>query len=197
MNIDELKNIWNEENIENIPEISTEQRKTLYLPLEKMRKSMRGEFWSTVGVFVFAFVLMAFSPAPFKFNFYINLLVASMMFVTAFFFSKFFKLYKEMGNPELNTYDGLKDLLHQFELNKQYYLSFYLSFVPFMVCEMIIVLEFIPRPVPLTNLQIASISIGTLIVGIFGLFCLGKWWFQRFYGKNIDKIKELVDELKK
>ena len=197
MNIDDLKNTWNEENLENIPEINTEQRNSLHLPLESMRKNMRMEFWYTVGIFVFAFIVMAISPAPFKFNFYIDLLVVSMMFVTAFFFSKFFKLYKEMSNPELNTYDGLKDLLHQFELNKQYYLSFYVSFIPFLVCEMIIVLEFIPRKVPLTNLQIASTSIITVVFGIFALFAIGKWWFQKFYGKHIDKIKLLVEELKR
>lgn len=197
MNIDDLKNTWNEENLENIPEINTEQRNSLHLPLESMRKNMRMEFWYTVGIFIFAFIVMATSPAPFKFNFYIDLLVVSMMFVTAFFFSKFFKLYKEMSNPELNTYDGLKDLLHQFELNKQYYLSFYVSFIPFLVCEMIIVLEFIPRKVPLTNLQIASTSIITVVFGIFALFAIGKWWFQKFYGKHIDKIKLLVEELKR
>lgn len=197
MNIDDLKNTWNEENLENIPEINTEQRNSLHLPLESMRKNMRMEFWYTVGIFIFAFIVMAISPAPFKFNFYIDLLVVSMMFVTAFFFSKFFKLYKEMSNPELNTYDGLKDLLHQFELNKQYYLSFYVSFIPFLVCEMIIVLEFIPRKVPLTNLQIASTSIITVVFGIFALFAIGKWWFQKFYGKHIDKIKLLVEELKR
>lgn len=197
MNIDDLKNTWNEENLENIPEINTEQRNSLHLPLESMRKNMRMEFWYTVGIFIFAFIVMAISPAPFKFNFYIDLLVVSMMFVTTFFFSKFFKLYKEMSNPELNTYDGLKDLLHQFELNKQYYLSFYVSFIPFLVCEMIIVLEFIPRKVPLTNLQIASTSIITVVFGIFALFAIGKWWFQKFYGKHIDKIKLLVEELKR
>lgn len=197
MNIDDLKNTWNEENLENIPEINAEQRNSLHLPLESMRKNMRMEFWYTVGIFIFAFIVMAISPAPFKFNFYIDLLVVSMMFVTAFFFSKFFKLYKEMSNPELNTYDGLKDLLHQFELNKQYYLSFYVSFIPFLVCEMIIVLEFIPRKVPLTNLQIASTSIITVFFGIFILFAIGKWWFQKFYGKHIDKIKLLVEELKR
>ena len=96
MNIDDLKETWNKENLETTPEISTNQRKSLNIPLGKMRKNMRIEFWSTIGIFVFAFGLMAVSPAPFKFNFYINLLVISMMFVTAFFFSKFFKLYKEM-----------------------------------------------------------------------------------------------------
>lgn len=196
MNIDDLKDTWNKENFETTPEISTEQRKSMNLPLEKMRKNMRGEFWSTVGIFVFAFALMSVSPAPFKFNFYINLLLVSMLFVTVFYFSKFFKLYKDMGNPALNTYDGLKDLLHQLELNKQYYMSFYVAFAPFIVCEMIIVLEFIPRPVPLTNVQIASISIGTLAAGVFALFYIGKWWFKRFYGRNMETIKKLVDELK-
>ncbi|WP_206774213.1 hypothetical protein, partial [Flavobacterium sp. B17] len=151
----------------------------------------------TVGIFVFAFGVIALSPGPFKFKFYITILIASMIFVTFFFFSQFFKLYKNMSNPVMKTYDSLKDLLYQFQLNKQYYLSFYLSFVPFLVCEIIIVLEFIPRPVPLSNLNIASVLIGTMVITMPLLFVLGKWWFNKFYGKYILQIENLVSELKK
>ena len=100
-----------------------------------------------------------------------------------------------MSSPMMKTYDSLKDLLHQFELNKQYYSSFYLAFVPFLVCEIIIVLEFIPRPIPLSNLKIASILIGSLVIVMPLLFVMGKWWFKKFYGKYIKQIEDLVKEL--
>ncbi|WP_415327746.1 hypothetical protein [Chryseobacterium sp. MMS23-Vi53] len=197
MNIDDLKNTWNtDDSFEETPEISTEQRKRMHLPLEKIRKNMRMEFWSTVGIFVFAFGLIAVAPGPFKFKFYITILIASMVFVTFFFFSQFFKLYKNMSDTMMKTSESLQDLLHQFNLNKQYYLSFYLSFVPFLVCEIIIVLEFIPRPVPLSNLKIASILIGSLVIVMPLLFLIGKYWFKAFYGKYIKQIEDLLLELK-
>ncbi|MFN4365426.1 hypothetical protein [Chryseobacterium hispalense] len=197
MNIDELKNTWNQDDsFEETPEINMEQKDKINLPLEKIRRNMRMEFWSTVGIFVFAFGVIAISPGPFKFKFYITILIASMVFVTFFFFSKFFKLYKNMSSPMMKTYDSLKDLLHQFDLNKQYYFSFYLAFVPFLVCEIIIVLEFIPRPVPLSNFTIAGVLIGSMVVVMPLLFVMGKWWFKKFYGKFIKQIENLMNELK-
>jgi hypothetical protein len=197
MNIDELKNTWNEDVFEKTPEISIENKNKINLPLERMRKNMRHEFLSTIGIFIFGFVIVWLCGAPFKFKFYLTILLASMAIVTFVFFNKFFKLYKDMSDPVMKTYEGLKDLLHQFSLNKQYYLSFYLSFVPFLVCEIIIVLEFIPRPQPLSDLKIATILIGSVLFGLFFLYLLGKWWFQKFYGKYITRIEELLLEFQK
>lgn len=197
MNIDELKSTWNQDDsFEETPEISMEQKAKINLPLEKIRSNMRMEFWSTVGIFVFAFAVIALAPGPFKFKFYITILIASMVFVTFFFYSQFFKLYKNMSTPVMKTYDSLQDLLHQFQLNKQYYLSFYLTFVPFLVCEIIIVLEFIPRPVPLSHLKIASILIGSIVIVMPMLFVIGKRWFDHFYGKFIRQIENLMNELR-
>lgn len=195
MNIDELKNAWNEDIFENTPEISTEQSHKINLPLEKIRKNMRMEFWSTVAIFVFSFSIIAVCNAPFKFKFYFDVLIASMLIVTAFFFSKFFKLYREMSSPVMKTADTLRDLLLQLNLNKQYYLSFCLAFVPFLVCELIIVIECIPRPELLSDLRIAVILISTLVAGLFALYFFGQWWFKRLYGKHIIKIEKLVQEL--
>lgn len=196
MNIDELKNTWNEDISEEIPEISTEQRNKINLPLEKMRKHMRMEFWSVIGIFIFSFIVCAFCR-PFKLQFYITVLIASMLLVTIFFFSKFFRLYNEISNPMLKTYDSLKDLVTQFNLNKQYYLSYYLSFVPFIVCEMIIVIEFIPWPKPMDEMKTAIILLGSVTTGLFFLFICGKFWFQRYYGRYITHIEELLKDLKK
>lgn len=195
MNIDDLKNAWNEDNSLDTPEINTEQKKKIHLPLEKMRKNMRMEFWSTFALFIFGFFIVYSCGAPFKFKFYMGILLASMVCVTFFFFSKFFQLYKEMTDPVMKTLESLKDLLYQLDLNKQYYLSFYLTFVPFLVCELIIVMEFIPRPQPLSDTKIASILIGTLAVGLFALFSFGSFWFQRLYGKHIQQIRTLLNEL--
>ncbi|MCS3532177.1 hypothetical protein [Chryseobacterium sp. JUb7] len=197
MNIDELKNAWNDDVSQETPEISMEHKNKINLPLEKMRKNMRMEFWSTVGIFVFAFALISLCEAPFKFKFYIDILLISMGFVTFFFFSKFFKLYKEMGSPVLKTYDALKDLLQQLNLNKQYYLSFYLSFVPFLVCELIIVIECIPRREPLSDMRIATTLISSVLIGLFGLYLIGNFWFKHFYGKHIAKIENLLKDLEK
>ncbi|MFX5298648.1 hypothetical protein ABTD24_18425, partial [Acinetobacter baumannii] len=79
------------------PEISIEQKNRIHLPLEKIRKNMRMEFWSTVAIFIFAFALIAVCAGSFKFKFYITILIGSMVFVTFFFYSQFFKLYKNMS----------------------------------------------------------------------------------------------------
>ncbi|KMQ68882.1 hypothetical protein ACM39_06250 [Chryseobacterium sp. FH2] len=198
MNIDELKNIWNEDDsFEETPEVTIEQSNKLNLPLEKMRKNMRMEFWSTVGIFIFSFGLISLCEAPFKFKFYISILIASMVFVTFFFYNKFFKLYKDMSNPALKTFDGLNELLHQFNLNKQYYLSFYVAFAPFLVCELIIVMEFIPSPKPISDLRAATILISTLVIGMSLLFLFGTWWFKRLYGRNIKHVENLIKQLRK
>ncbi|MCI3935718.1 hypothetical protein MQX03_00800 [Chryseobacterium aahli] len=199
MNIDDLKNTWNDDVSEETPEISIEHSNKINLPLEKIRKNMRMEFWSTVGILIFGFLIVwiPVPEAPFKFKFYLTVLLFSMVIVVSFFFSKFFKLYKDISSPMMKTYESLKDLKYQFDLNKQYYLSFMLSFVPFLVCELIIVIEFIPHPTPLSNVQIATTILSMLAVGLFGLFLLGKYWYKIFYGKYVGQIESLLTELKK
>lgn len=199
MNIDDLKNTWNGDVSEETPEISIEHSNKINLPLEKIRKNMRMEFWSTVGILIFGFLIVwiPVPEAPFKFKFYLTVLLFSMVIVVSFFFSKFFKLYKDISSPMMKTYESLKDLKYQFDLNKQYYLSFMLSFVPFLVCELIIVIEFIPHPTPLSNVQIATTILSMLAVGLFGLFLLGKYWYRIFYGKYVGQIESLLTELKK
>lgn len=199
MNIDDLKNTWHEDISDQTPEISIEQNNNINLPLEKIRRNMRMEFWSTVGVLLFGFAIVWISvpEAPFKFKFYLTVLLFSMVIVVSFFFSKFFKLYKDISSPVMKTYDSLKDLMYQFDLNKQYYLSFILSFIPFLVCELIIVVEFIPHRIPLSDLHIATTIISMLAVGLFGLFLLGKYWYGFFYGKYVKQIESLLTELKK
>ena len=199
MNIDDLKNTWKDDVSEETPEISIEHTNKINLPLEKIRRNMRMEFWSTIGMLIFGFtvVWIPVPEAPFKFKFYLTILLFSMVIVVSFFFSKFFKLYKDISSPMMKTYDSLKDLMYQFDLNKQYYLSFMLSFVPFLVCELIIVIEFLPHRKPLSDVEVATTIISMLAAGLFGLFLVGKYWYRIFYGKYVKQIENLLRELKK
>jgi len=197
MDLDNLKSLWNKEDVSETPEISKEKQRQIHHPLERIRRNMRYEFWSTIIMLPIILVVIWFFPLPFRFTLYIEILVISMAIVTAFFFTKFFKLYKEISNPALGTLDALKDLLHQFELNKQYYVSFYLSFVPFFVCEMIIVLEFIPQTHDYSNTVLAMVFIGSVAFGLTMVYFIGMAWFKHFYGKYIRKIEILVEEMKR
>jgi len=197
MDLDNLKSLWNKEDVSDTPEISKEKQRQIHHPLERIRRNMRYEFWSTIIMLPIILVVIWFFPLPFRFTLYIEILVISMAIVTAFFFTKFFKLYKEISNPALGTLDALKDLLHQFELNKQYYVSFYLSFVPFFVCEMIIVLEFIPHTHDYSNTVLAMVFIGSVAFGLTMVYFIGMAWFKHFYGKYIRKIEILVAEMKR
>lgn len=196
MDLDNLKSLWNKEDVSETPEISPEKQKQIHHPLERIRKNMRQEFWWTAIFLPLVLIAIWFFPIPFRFKLYIEVLVGSMTLVTAFFFSKFFKLYKEISNSTLGTLDSLKDLLHQFNLNKQYYLSFYLSFVPFLVCEIIIVIESIPYTRHYTNGYLAYTLLAPVIGGLFALYFIGNWWFDYFYGKYIMKIEKLMEEIK-
>ena len=197
MELDHLKSLWKNEDVSETPEISPEKQRQLHHPLERIRKNMRYEFWSTVILMPIILIIIWFFPLPFRFNLYIEILVISMTLVTAFFFNKFFKLYKEISNPALGTLDSLKDLLHQFDLNKQYYVSFYLSFIPFFVCEMIIVLESMPQTHHYSNAMLAIVFLGSVAFGLTMVYCIGFVWFKHFYGKYIKKIEVLVEEMKK
>ena len=197
MELDNLKSLWRKEDISDTPEISPEKQRQMHHPLERIRKSMRYEFWSTVILLPVILIVIWFFPLPFRFNLYIEILVISMALVTTFFFTKFFKLYKEISNPALGTLDSLKDLLHQFELNKQYYVSFYLSFVPFFVCEMIIILESMPQTHHYSDTMLTIVFLGSVAFWLTMVYFIGMAWFKNFYGKYIDRIKKLVDEMKK
>lgn len=196
MNIDDLKDIWENDNNIKTPEISLKQRNSLNLPLEKIRKNMRTEFWSSALLIVFLLVPIWWFDISLRYKLYIEMLLIAMALVSFFFYFKFFKLYKEINKPEIGTLSSLQDLLHQFNLNKQYYLSYYVSFVPFIVTEMIIITEFSPRYQHLSDLYFVIVFLSSVIFGLLFLFLLGKFWFQYYYGKHIKVVENLVKELK-
>ena len=48
MDLENLKQVWDKEKIESVPEISLEKQKEIHTPLEMIRKNMRTEFWISI-----------------------------------------------------------------------------------------------------------------------------------------------------
>ena len=197
MELDQLKNIWDKENISETPEISTEKQKEIHLPLEKIRKNMRMEFWYTAVMFLLIIAFFVLKDMYiFKFKVYIITLVSAQMLVTSFYFFKFFNLYKNLTTVNFKTSESIKDLSYQFKLNEQYYLSFYISFVPFIVCEMLLMFEFVPNLKIIGGTEFILMFIGLCIFTLAWLYLVGTWWFKKFYGKYISQITQITQDLK-
>ena len=197
MELDHIKNLWEKENVSETPEVSTEKQKQIHFPLEKIRKNMRFEFWTTAIMFLLIIVFFALKDMYiFRFKVYVITLVSAQMLVTSFYFFKFFNLYKNITAVDFNTADSLRDLGYQFKLNEQYYLSFYLSFVPFVVCEMLLIFEFTPNLKNIQGLEFILTFLGLCLITLSGLYFVGTWWFKRYYGKYISQIVKITSDLK-
>lgn len=196
MEMNQLKDLWEQEHVAGIPELSVEKQKQIHLPLEKIRKNMRMEFWSTAILLILIILFLALKDMHFfKFQVYVITLVSAQMLVTAFYFFKFFSLYKNLTSVHLNTAESLKDLGFQFKLNEQYYLSFYISFVPFVVCEMLLIFEHVPVLKNIEGIQFILGFLGCCLFILILLFIVGKWWFQKFYGVYITQISKIAKDL--
>lgn len=197
MELENLKEIWSNEKVSATPEISIEKQKEIHLPLEKIRKNMRMEFWSTVIIFILIILFLIFKDMYFfKFKFYVITLVSSMLMVTSFYFFKFFNLYKNLISINVNTAESLRELDFQFKLNEQYYLSFYISFVPFVVAEMLLIFEIVPFLKEIQGYEFVFYFLGTCLLMLFFLYFIGKIWFKIFYGKYISQISQIANNLK-
>lgn len=195
MELDQLKNIWDKEDVSQTPEISTEKQREIHQPLEKIRKNMRMEFWSSLMAFVLIVLYFIFSVDDFKLRSYGIILTISAVIVTAFYYYQFFLLYKELADQEFTTREMLKDLKTQFDLNKQYYISYYIAFVPIIVASYILIFQSTSSYEKYSELVFITILSLTVIAGLTSLYFVGKWWFKKYYGKYIKQIEVLIHDL--
>ncbi len=194
MNLDHLKNTWKEEKISETPEISTQHKNELSMPLQRIRKNMRMEFWSSAFTIVL-FIAAAFFIENVKLRIYLIMLLLAMALVTAFYFSRFYLLYKNLTDTSLNTKDSLKDMLFNLELNRQYYVSYYLAFVPFFVAGYILTFEYSPIYEKISATSLIVLFTGSVGLALYLVYVMGRWWFNEFYGKYISQISQLSREM--
>ena len=189
MDLENLKQVWNEEKIESIPEISLEKQKEIHTPLEMIRKNMRAEFWISVVSFSLWAIMLPFMGKNTEQTYLLVILVFIALTITGYYYLKFYTFYKKLNTKNLNTYHSILDLRYELVLNSELYKSFNIVFVPIMLGLYSIL-----------YLHNKESNIIFFII-LFLTFCvilyfIGKYWMYESYGKHIMKISKIVAEIK-
>ena len=189
MDLENLKQVWNEEKIESVPKISLEKQKEIHTPLEIIRKNMRAEFWISVVSFSLWAMMLPFMGKNTEQTYLLVILVFIALTITGYYYLKFYIFYKKLNTKNLNTYHNILDLRYELVLNSELYKSFNIVFVPIMLG--------LYSTLYLHNKESNII----FFIILFLTFCvilyfIGKYRMYESYGKHIMKISKIVAEIK-
>ena len=188
MDLENLKQVWNEEKIESIPEISLEKQKEIHTPLEIIRKNMRTEFWISIISFLIFGIQIFFIVKGTEQTFFLIMLAFITIGILGYYYLKFYSFYKKLNTKNFNTYHNILDLRYELVLNSELYKSFYIASIPFIL-DFYYVLYVGNEDIDLTFFSIISLSFCVLI------YFVGKYWLYENYGKYIQKISKIVAEI--
>ena len=188
MDLENLKQVWDKEKIESVPEISLEKQKEIHTPLEIIRMNMRTEFWISIVSFpLWAAMLLLKGKDTIQIYLLIMLIFIALI-IMGYYYLKFYTFYKKLNTKSLNTYHNILDLRYELVLNSELYKSFYIVFIPIGLC-LYTILYLHDKETNLTIFAIKSLIFG--VVFYFG----GKYWLYEKYGKYIQKISKIVAEI--
>ena len=188
MDLENLKQVWNEEKIESIPEISLEKQKEIHTPLEMIRMNMRTEFWMNIIFFPLWAVLFPLMGKDTKQAYLLDILIFIAFIIIGYYYLKFYTFYKKLNTKSLNTYHNILDLRYELVLNSELYKSFYIAFIP-IVLGLYSILYLDKKDFDLTFFTILSLSFCVI------MYFIGKYWLYENYGKYIQQISKIVAEI--
>ncbi|WP_139418940.1 hypothetical protein [Chryseobacterium mulctrae] len=190
MELDNLKKLWNKDNKNTPPEISLEKQDEIHSPLEMIRINMKTEFW--IMIVTLPGILYGF---PFTTNdsniktISVFEVILSFGFII-YFYSRFIKLYKLLTKNSINTNYDLFNLKTQLLVSKEIYLAYYISYIPLALMMSLIKISFHFD----TEYHVAIFGI-SLLISILLIFFIIKYWIYYMYGKYIQDVIHIVDEL--
>ena len=188
MDLENLKQVWDKEKIESIPEISLEKQKEIHTPLEMIRMNMRTEFWISVVSFSLWAIMLPLMGKNTEQIYLLVILVFIALTITGYYYLKFYIFYKKLNTKNLNTYHNILDLRYELVLNSELYKSFYIASIPFIL-DFYYILYIGNEDIDLTFFSIISLSFCVLI------YFVGKYWLYENYGKYIQQISKIVAEI--
>ena len=188
MDLENLKQVWDKEKIESVPEISLEKQKEIHTPLEMIRKNMRAEFWISVVSFSLWAMMLPFMGKNTEQTYLLVILVFIAFIIIGYYYLKFYTFYKKLNTKSLNTYHNILDLRYELVLNSELYKSFYIAFIPIML-GLYSILYLDKKDFDLTFFTILSLSFCVV------LYFIGKYWLYENYGKYIQQISKIVAEI--
>lgn len=203
MNFDDLQQQWKDEPSDNvqIPKEIDVLRKA-QTPIDAVRKKMKTDFKNQVfGLAIYGFYPLIFDFSPtVKFLYY--LIYVLTVFFSGYFYYIFWGFYKQAYNLTFESRKNLYWFYYELRLNLILYKS--LSYVGFIMlfAFLLIVLslgsyskyfaDFIKN---IDNFKNQLIAIGVLIFAIPFSIIVTELWTKNLYGKHLEKIKTVLDEL--
>lgn len=194
MDLDNIKDIWSEENPDKTPEISLEKQKEIKLPLEKIRQNIKSIFLNTALVYIvfIGFIIyMGYLNSQTSILRWIAFIVVFTI-ILLYYYSKFYKLYKKLSDKKQYTFEFLNDLKYDLKLHLEYLKSYYVAIIPLFLAEMLILL---PAKINFDQTQILKIIVGGGILLTIMYFRI-KYYVNKNYQKPIENINQLIEDLK-
>ncbi len=151
---------------------------------------METEFWLMLVTLPMLLISFPFASRDFNIKMISTFVTILTLAFIIYFYSRFLKLYKLLKQNSINTNYDLFNLKTQLLVSKEIYISYYISYIPLalLLCLIKINFHFDKE----YNLAIFGIS---FLITLFLVYFVIKYWIYYMYGRYIDDVVELVDEL--
>lgn len=191
MDIENLKDLWNKDQPKDTPKISIEGTEKLNSPVKMLRLNMKTEFflWCLIIIPYGCYTIIS-GPDDSNTRIISILICLLMLMIMLYFGWRFKKLYSLLEKRDVSTNYGLFTLKTQLLVSRELYISYYISYIPMVFLTSLIQIKF-HFDFKYSGL-IFTIS---FLLSVLILFILIKNWFYLMYGKYINQIECLVDEL--
>jgi hypothetical protein len=190
MNLENFRELWNKDTGQESPEISLEKQREIYSPLQMLKINMKTEFWLMVVTLPLLLTSFPFASADSNIrtiSTFVTILTIAFM---TYFYSRFLKLYRLLQKNSINTNYDLFNLKTQLLISKEIYISYYISYIPLAFLLSLIKVNFHFD----MEYNLAIFGISFLITLLLVCFLI-KYWIYYMYGRYIDDVVYLIDEL--
>lgn len=190
MEIDNLKNLWNKDKQEDLPEISLEKKNEIHSPLQMLKINMQTEFWILILTLPMLLLDLNLSTKDVNIKIISIFTTVLMFFIMVYFYSRFIKLYKLLRKSSINTNYDLFTIKTQLLVARETYVSYLITYIPLAFILSLIKINF---HFDIEN-NIAIFAISFLIT-LLVVFVFIKYWLYYLYGKYIEDVVRIVDDL--
>jgi len=190
MELENFKELWDKDNRQDLPEISLEKQGEIHSPMQMLKLNMQTEFWLMLVTLPMLLIGFPFAARDTNIIIISGFVVALTLAFIIYFYSRFLKLYKILCKSGINTNYDLFNLKTQLLISKEIYISYYISYIPLTFLLSLIQINF--HFEIKYNLAIFGVS---FLITLMLVWFIIKYWIYYMYGRYIEDVVRLVDEL--
>lgn len=204
MNFNDIESAWKKDAGDGakVPD-SMSAIRSANLPLDKVRKNLRNEFYYQAIAIALLFFLPQLNCIETYLFTWFYIAYAMFVAICVYFLVKLYLFYKRVANYTLSTKDSLYEAYYDIRLNIELYKTFSFSLMPFIVIfiamsvvsanqgalSQMVVTGVFPQTV------VVQFAVGFALSMIVMAFCT-EWWVRHFYGKYANEMKKVLDQLR-